>query len=75
MKKKLRNKLIGLFISIVASIGFFIGSYEMAMSSSEYPRGSGMEAFFGISSTMAFGFSLCSVVVAAAIIYCVLTSE
>lgn len=75
MKKNLKNKLIGLLISIVSSIGFFIGSYEMAMSSSEYPGGSGMEAFFGFASFFMFILSIASVIIVAVIIFCILGTE
>ena len=50
----MKERLIGLIVSIGITMGSFGLSHELMMSSVDYPRGSGPEAYFAITSIIAF---------------------
>lgn len=50
----MKERLIGLIVSIGITMGSFGLSHELMISSVDYPRGSGPEAFFAITSIIAF---------------------
>lgn len=50
----MKEKLVGLIVSSGCTMGAFFGSHELMMSSVAFPRGSGPESFFAITSIIAF---------------------
>ena len=50
----MKEKLVGLIVLSGCTMGAFFGSHELMMSSVSYPRGSGPEAYFAITSIVAF---------------------
>ena len=50
----MKEKLVGLIVSSGCTMGAFFGSHELMMSSVDFPRGSEPEAFFAITSILAF---------------------
>ena len=50
----MKEKTIGLIVSIGITMGSFGLSHELMMSSVDYPRGAGPEAYFAITSIIAF---------------------
>ena len=50
----MKERLIGLIVSIGITLGSFGLSHELMMSSVAFPKGSGPEAYFAITSIIAF---------------------
>lgn len=50
----MKEKLVGLIVSSGCTMGAFFGSHELMMSSVAFPKGSGPEAYFAITSIIAF---------------------
>ena len=50
----MKEKLAGLIVSSGCAMGAFCGSQKLMMYSVDFPRGSGPEAYYAITSTIAF---------------------
>lgn len=64
-----RRGMIALAVSFMFAAGGFRGSYELMMESVAYPRGSGPEAFFAITSILAFLLGLVAVIAVIYLLY------
>lgn len=65
----MKERLIGLIVSIFMAFGAFAGSYELMMSSVPFPRGSGPEAYFAIASIIAFITGLVALIAAICLLW------
>ena len=58
----MKEKLVGLIVSSGCTMGAFFGSHGLMMSSVDSPKGSGPEAFFAITSSIAFVVGLAALI-------------